>query len=81
MNLTPRQEAIIKKAGKTIDDFKREMEEIPSSPINRNVVDDIGEGLMLSLQNDDQIGLDLFKIMMKVEELEQRVVELEGGNA
>jgi hypothetical protein len=81
MNLTPRQEAIIKKAGKTIEDFKRDMEEIPSSPINRNVIDDIGEGLMLSLQNDDQIGLDLFKIMIRVEELEQRVAELEGGNA
>jgi hypothetical protein len=81
MNLTPRQEAIIIKAGKSIEEFKKDMEEIPSSPINRNVIDDVGEGLMLSLQNDDQIGFDIVMLLMRIDELEQRITTLEGSDA
>lgn len=45
------------------------------------VIKDIGEGLTLSLMNDEFIGMDLFKLMLRVEELEKRVVELEKGGA
>jgi hypothetical protein len=80
MKLTPEQEALIVSVGKTVEDFNRDMDEIPSSPINRNVIDDIGEGLMLSLQNDDQIGFDIVMLLMRIDELERRISILEGGN-
>jgi hypothetical protein len=43
------------------------------------VINDIGNGLMLSLQNDDDIGNVLVMIMMKQDELEARIAALEGG--
>lgn len=52
------------------------------------VIRDIGEGLLLSLQNDDDIGLTLvmvFEQMVGMADelaaLRQRVADLEGGNA
>jgi hypothetical protein len=45
------------------------------------VIRDIGVGLTLSLQNDDQIGFDVVMLMMRIDELEQRIANLEGSNA
>lgn len=47
------------------------------------VVRDLGEGLALSLMNDEAIGMDLVILMMQMEEmrmqLEARMTRLEGG--
>lgn len=53
-----------------------ELDEIKESPIIR----DIGHALTVSLINDDSIGFDLFGMMIRIEELEQKVAQLEGGN-
>lgn len=53
-----------------------ELDELAESPIIR----DIGHALTVSLINDDSIGFDLFGLMMRIEELEQRVALLEGGS-
>lgn len=45
------------------------------------VIRDIGEGLTLSLINDDDIGEMLVMIMIRQDELEARIAALEGGNA
>lgn len=42
------------------------------------VIQDIGEGLMLSLQNDDDIGQMLVMLMMQIDELTQRIQTLEA---
>lgn len=48
------------------------------------IIRDLGEGLALSLMNDEVIGMDLVMLMMQVEEmrmmLEARIAKLEGGN-
>jgi hypothetical protein len=54
-----------------------ELDEFMELPVIR----DIGDGLLLSLQNDDDIGNTLIMLMMRIDELEARVAQLEGGNA
>lgn len=56
---------------------EQELNELQESPIIR----DIGQGLTLSLINDDEIGQMIVMLMMRVDELEQRVLTLEGGQA
>jgi len=51
-----------------LDEFK----ELP-------VVKDIGEGLTLSLINDENIGLDIVMLLIRIDELEKRIALLEGG--
>lgn len=53
-----------------------ELDEFVEQPIIR----DIGEGLALSLKNDDDIGQMLVMLMMEMEALKERVLQLEGGN-
>ena len=53
-----------------------ELDDIKESPVIR----DIGEGLTLSLINDEEIGNMLIMLMMRVDELESRITTLEGGN-
>lgn len=53
-----------------------ELDEFVESPIVR----DIGEGLALSLMNDDNIGEMVMTLMMEIEELKLRISVLEGGN-
>ncbi|MCU7525664.1 MAG: hypothetical protein HF308_14395 [Ignavibacteria bacterium] len=52
-----------------------ELDQFVESPIVR----DIGEGLALSLMNDDSIGEMVVELLIRVDMLEQRVAELEGG--
>ncbi|KYD26543.1 hypothetical protein [Geobacillus stearothermophilus] len=54
-----------------------ELDELIETPVIR----DIGEGLTLSLINDENIGMDIVNLMIRLDELEQRVAQLEGGNA
>lgn len=51
-----------------------ELDEVKTLP----VIDDIGDGLMLSLQNDDDIGNMLVMMMAKQDELEARISALEA---
>jgi hypothetical protein len=44
------------------------------------IIRDIGEGLALSLMNDDSIGEMLVMMMMEIEDLKGQVAELKGGN-
>lgn len=53
-----------------------ELDEFIESPIVR----DIGEGLALSLMNDDSIGEMIVMLLMEIEELKLRIQTLEGGN-
>lgn len=52
-----------------------ELDEFVESPIIR----DIGEGLKLSLMNDEFLAIDMVGLLMRVDELEQRIQTLEGG--
>ena len=52
-----------------------ELDQFIESPIIR----DIGEGLQLSLINDDSIGEMLVMIMMRLDDIEARLTKLEGG--
>lgn len=45
------------------------------------VLDDIGNGLMLSLQNDDDIGNLLVMLLMENEDLTARIAALEAKGA
>lgn len=54
-----------------------ELDQISEPPVIR----DIGEGLLLSLQNDDDIGNTLVMLLTKIDELETRIAVLEGGSA
>lgn len=42
------------------------------------VIRDIGAGLLLSLQNEDDMGEMLVAIMQRQDALEQRIAKLEG---
>ena len=53
-----------------------ELDKFIESPIVR----DIGEGLALSLMNDDSIGEMLVMVMMRLDDIEARLAKLEGGN-
>lgn len=53
-----------------------ELDQFVESPIIR----DIGEGLALSLMNDDDIGQVLVMLMMEIDMLKERIDVLEGGN-
>lgn len=46
--------------------------------IESPIIKDVGEGLTLSLMNDDMIGMDVMFLMMRIDELEQRLAKLEG---
>jgi hypothetical protein len=52
-----------------------ELDQFVESPIIR----DIGGGLLLSLQNDDDIGQMLVMIMMQLDDIQSRLEALEGG--
>jgi hypothetical protein len=56
-----------------------ELDEFVELPI----IKDIGEGLALSLMNDEMIGMDVLMLMMRMEEMESnllaRIAKLEGG--
>jgi hypothetical protein len=52
------------------------LDQIEEAPVIR----DIGQGLLLSLQNDDDIGNMLVSLMMQIDELQARISVLEGGN-
>lgn len=56
-----------------------ELDEFVELPI----IKDIGEGLALSLMNDEMIGMDVLMLMMRMEEMEKsllaRITKLEGG--
>lgn len=54
-----------------------ELDQVIEPPVIR----DIGEGLTLSLINDDDIGEMLVQIMIKQEEQDARIAALEGGGA
>jgi hypothetical protein len=43
------------------------------------VIRDIGEGLALSLMNDDNIGEMLVTIMMQLDDIQTRLAKLEGA--
>jgi hypothetical protein len=68
MNLDRLREWLIQKGVSA-----EELDEFIESPIVR----DIGEGLALSLMNDDDIGQVLMMLMMEVEMLNARITELE----
>jgi hypothetical protein len=51
------------------------LDQIEEAPVIR----DIGQGLLLSLQNDDDIGNMLVSLMMQIDELQARISVLEGG--
>lgn len=53
-----------------------ELDEFIEAPI----IQHIGEGLALSLMNDDDIGQMIVMLMMRIDELETRINQLEGGN-
>ena len=53
-----------------------ELDQFIESPIIR----DIGEGLKLSLINDDSIGEMLVMILQRLDSIEARLTKLEGGN-
>lgn len=53
-----------------------ELDQFIESPIIR----DIGEGLELSLINDDSIGEMLVMILQRLDDIETRLTKLEGGN-
>ncbi|WP_409346768.1 hypothetical protein [Paenibacillus sp. MBLB4367] len=69
---------------KTIRDWLLQ-QGVPAEHLDRisepPVIRDIGEGLLLSLQNDDDIGNTLVMLLSKIDELEERIVDLEGGGA
>lgn len=52
-----------------------ELDEFIEAPVIR----DVGEGLALSLINDEMIGMDIIMLMMTIEKLSARVAKLEGG--
>jgi hypothetical protein len=52
-----------------------ELDQFIESPIIR----DIGEGLKLSLINDDSIGEMLVLILTRLDDIEARLTKLEGG--
>jgi hypothetical protein len=54
---------------------EEELDQFIESPIIR----DIGEGLMLSLINDDSIGEMLVMILQRLDSIEARLTKLEGG--
>lgn len=54
-----------------------ELDEFIEAPVIR----DVGEGLALSLINDEMIGQDIIMLMMAIEELSLQVKKLEGGAA
>lgn len=47
--------------------------------VETRLIKDIGEGLALSLMNDENLGLDVFMLMLRMDELEQRLQALEGS--
>lgn len=51
-----------------------ELDEVKESP----VIKDIGESLALSLFNNESLGNMVIDLLIKIEMLEQRVLELEG---
>ena len=50
--------------------------------VELHIIKDIGEGLALSLMNDENIGMDVVMLMMKMEDVEAklmaRITKLEG---
>ena len=53
----------------------QELDEFIEVPVIR----DVGEGLALSLMNDEMIGMDIVGLYMIIGSLEERIAELEGG--
>jgi hypothetical protein len=51
--------------------------------VETRLIKDIGEGLALSLMNDENLGLDVFMLMLRMDEMEtrmeQRLKALEGS--
>lgn len=52
-----------------------ELDQLEETPVIR----DIGEGLTLSLVNDDALGEMIVILMMRVDELEQRLLATQEG--
>lgn len=78
MKLTYEQEAIIKRAGKSVEDFERDLKDNPSH-LNLNVLNDIGESLLVTFQNDNQLGDLIMGLLTQIQDLQQRVEALENA--
>jgi hypothetical protein len=72
VNLTPEQEAIVRKAGKTLEEFAREVDAQPSPKQQR---DDIGEAIVVTFQNDNQLGDLVMSLFLQVNDLATLVME------
>lgn len=70
MNLDILREWLISKGIKA-----EELDQFIESPIIR----DIGEGLALSLMNDDDIGQMIVMLLTELEDVKARLKALEGG--
>ncbi|MGD6832589.1 hypothetical protein ACQCT5_10520 [Sutcliffiella halmapala] len=77
MKLTPEQIAIIERAGKSVEDFQRDLKNNPS-PINLEVVNDLGNALVVTYQNDNELGNMVMSLFIQVNDLAEMVMLLQS---
>ena len=77
LKLTPLQEAIIKEAGKSVEDFMKDLKRTPSplAPVKEDS-DAIGFLISFLIQHNENISMMLSVAMNRIAQLEQEVEEL-----
>jgi hypothetical protein len=77
MNLTPEMEAILKRAGKTREDLERDIASLPDSPTNKDVINTLGDALVITYQNDNQLGDLVMSLFLQVNDLAMMAMQLQ----
>jgi hypothetical protein len=78
LKLTPEMEAILKRAGKTIEDLEKDIDNLPTNPINKDVVNSLGDAVVVTFQNDNQLGDLVMSLFLQVNDLAMVIMQLQS---
>ncbi|NBI31280.1 hypothetical protein [Chengkuizengella marina] len=76
------REYILRKTGKTVEQFKKEVEESKSKSVTKTDIETLGAATLTSFQNQDELGELIMSLFIQVNDLAtivlQQQIELEG---